>query len=95
MALSLFVFLAVPGVLLLLGHPWGAAVRRTLEQRFGQSNPRAIALMMMWLGIWVPGLLVAGTFPPTPVSIVFALVVLPFGPWLLVIMLAREGKISR
>ncbi|MGZ6361325.1 MAG: hypothetical protein ACXWP0_06525 [Ktedonobacterales bacterium] len=48
-ALSGLAFLTLPGVLLALHHPWGAAYRLRVEQRF--AHPRLVGLATIWAGL--------------------------------------------
>jgi len=52
-ALSLFVFMAIPGALVALRHPWGAVYRLALEERY--AHPRLAGLAEVWAGVVVSG----------------------------------------
>jgi hypothetical protein len=77
-ALGIFVFIAIPGALEALGHPWAAAMRRPLEQRF--NHPRLLGLAQVWAGVLVPGWLSVMILVQLPASFVpITSAVLPVG----------------
>src|SRR5260221_1114793 len=52
-ALSGFVFVAIPGALVALRHPWGAGFRLVLEERY--AHPRLVGLAEVWAGVVLSG----------------------------------------
>jgi hypothetical protein len=57
MALALFIMLAVPGLLIALGHPWGTGWR--LMWTTWSAHPRLAGLTMVWASIVLSGWLTA------------------------------------
>ncbi len=51
--LSLSAYIAVPGALVAIGHPWGDFFLKLWERRF--AHPRRVGLAFVWLGLIVSG----------------------------------------
>ena len=79
-ALGAFIYLLVPGALVVLGHPWAAARRQMLEQSF--KHPRLNGLAQALAGVvvaaWAIALLLH-TLPDPPEVGFFALVLAVVG----------------
>jgi hypothetical protein len=88
---GLFVYIGLPGALVVLRHPLAATMRQMLEQGF--RHPRLMGLAQVWAGIfmsyWVCALLLR-QLPSTPVFLPYALLLVGVGPWLVLVLFDRR-----
>jgi hypothetical protein len=90
-AAGYFVFLSVPGALLMVRHPLAATLRQLLGQRF--NHPRLIGLARAWEGAWwAIALLLALLWFPSSLYVPMALMLVGSGPLFAVVRFDRRRR---
>jgi drug/metabolite transporter (DMT)-like permease len=90
-AVGSFVYIGIPGALVVLRHPWAADLRQRLKQSF--KHPQLMGVAQAWAGVvwsYVVGAVLLHTLPGPSAFSAYAILLVGIGPWIALVLLDRR-----